>query len=43
MQIGKFVSTAIDANIGDIYYGISSMNNNPTSNAINSQMQEILT
>ncbi len=38
----KVVTAAIDTNTGDIYYGISGMNNNPTRNAINPQMQAIL-
>lgn len=38
----KVVTAAIDINTGDIYYGISGMNNNPTRNATNSQMQAIL-
>lgn len=37
----KVVTAAIDTNTGDIYYGISGMNNNPTRNAINPQMQAI--
>ena len=38
----KVVTAAIDTNTGDIYYGISGMNNNPTRNVINPQMQAIL-
>ena len=38
----KVVTAAIDTNTGDIYYGISGMNNNPTRNMTNPQMQEIL-
>ena len=38
----KVITAAIDANTGDIYYGISGMNNNPTRNVINPQMQVIL-
>lgn len=38
----KVVTATIDTNTGDIYYGISGMNNNPTRNAINPQMQAIL-
>lgn len=38
----KVITAAIDANTGDIYYGISGMNNNPTRNDINPQMQVIL-
>ncbi len=38
----KVVTAAIDTNTGDTYYGISGMNNNPTRNAINPQMQAIL-
>lgn len=38
----KVVTAAIDTNTGDIYFGISGMNNNPTRNMTNPQMQEIL-
>ena len=38
----KVVTATIDTNTGDIYYGISGMNNNPTRNTINPQMQAIL-
>lgn len=38
----KVVTAAIDTNTGDIYYSISGMNNDPTRNAINPQMQAIL-
>ena len=38
----KVVTAAIDTNTGDIYYGISGMNNNPTRSATNPQMQAIL-
>jgi len=38
----KVMTAAIDIETGDIYYGISGMNNNPTRNTINSQMQSIL-
>ena len=38
----KVVTAAIDTNTDDIYDGISGMNNNPTRNTINPQMQAIL-
>lgn len=38
----KVLTAAIDTNTGDIYYGISGMNNNPTRGLTNSQMQSIL-
>lgn len=38
----KVLTAAIDTNTGDIYYGISGMNNNPTRTLTNPQMQEIL-
>ena len=38
----KVITAAIDTNTGDIYNGISGMNNNPTRNATNPQMQAIL-
>ena len=38
----KVVTAAIDTNTGEIYYGVSGMNNNPTRGIINPQMQAIL-
>lgn len=38
----KVITAAIDTNTGDVYFGISGMNNNPTRNAINPQMKAIL-
>ncbi len=38
----RVVTAAIDTSTGDIYYGISGMNNNPTRNATNPKMQAIL-
>lgn len=38
----KVITAAIDTNTGDIYYGISGMNNNPTRTIVNPQMQAIL-